>query len=92
MPLIKVQTSVSQPEKDKIDSLLKNLSSGMAKHFGKPESYVMTTFESDIPMTFGGSSDEPVMDNYLWLKLRGLNIRKSDFFFLLKRRGLNRMD
>ncbi|NEP88627.1 MAG: hypothetical protein F6K18_18305 [Okeania sp. SIO2C2] len=60
MPLIKVQTSVSQPEKDKIDSLLKNLSSGMAKHFGKPESYVMTTFESDIPMTFGGSSDEPV--------------------------------
>ncbi|MGK7918580.1 MAG: phenylpyruvate tautomerase MIF-related protein [Trichodesmium sp.] len=60
MPLIKVQTSVSKPEKDTIDSLLKNLSSGMAKHFSKSESYVMTIFESDIPMTFGGNSNEPV--------------------------------
>ena len=59
MPLIKVKTSAAKPEKDKIDSLLKNLSSGIAKHFSKPESYVMTIFESDIPMTFGGNSDEP---------------------------------
>ncbi|MGD1704916.1 phenylpyruvate tautomerase MIF-related protein [Dapis sp. BLCC M229] len=60
MPLIKVQTSLPKTEKDKIDSLLKTLSSGMAKHFHKPESYVMTIFESDIPMTFGGNSNEPV--------------------------------
>ena len=59
MPLIKVKTSVAQPEKDKIDNLLKQLSSSIAKHFRKPESYVMTAFESDIPMTFGGNSDEP---------------------------------
>ncbi|MGD1809635.1 phenylpyruvate tautomerase MIF-related protein [Dapis sp. BLCC M126] len=59
MPLIKVQTSVYQPEKDKVERLLKSLSSGIAKHFSKPESYVMTTFESDICMTFGGNSDEP---------------------------------
>ncbi|MDJ0515701.1 MAG: phenylpyruvate tautomerase MIF-related protein [Trichodesmium sp. MO_231.B1] len=59
MPLIKVQTSASEPQKDKIDSLLKSLSSSIAKHFSKPESYVMTIFESDIPMTFGGNSDEP---------------------------------
>ncbi|OZH54343.1 macrophage migration inhibitory factor family protein [Hydrocoleum sp. CS-953] len=60
MPLIKVKTSVSKPEKDQIDTLLKSLSSGMAKHFSKSESYVMTIFESDIPMTFGGNSNEPV--------------------------------
>lgn len=60
MPLIKVQTSVKKPETDKIDSLLKILSAMVSQHFGKPESYVMTAFESDVPMTFGGSNDEPV--------------------------------
>ncbi|MGB3508365.1 MAG: phenylpyruvate tautomerase MIF-related protein [Microcoleaceae cyanobacterium] len=60
MPLIKVQTSATKPEKDQIDSLLKTLSTSISKHFGKPESYVMTAFESDVPMTFGGSSDESV--------------------------------
>ncbi|HHP7230912.1 MAG TPA: phenylpyruvate tautomerase MIF-related protein [Xenococcaceae cyanobacterium] len=57
MPLIKVQSSVAAPEKAKIENLLKTLSAKVAKHFGKPESYVMTIFESDIPMTFGGSFD-----------------------------------
>ena len=60
MPLIKVKTSASKPEKEAIDSLLKSLSSGLAKHLGKPESYVMTAFEPEIPMTFAGSSDQPV--------------------------------
>lgn len=60
MPLIKVQTSVSQPEKDAIAILLKKLSFGLAKHLGKPECYVMTAFESEVPMTFAGTSDEPV--------------------------------
>jgi phenylpyruvate tautomerase PptA (4-oxalocrotonate tautomerase family) len=59
MPLIKVQTSVEAPEKSKVDGLLKDLSGSLAKHVGKPESYVMTAFESGVAMTFGGTF-EPV--------------------------------
>ncbi len=59
MPLIKVQSSVTAPEKSNVENLLKTLSAKVANHFGKPESYVMTIFESDIPMTFGGTF-EPV--------------------------------
>ena len=57
MPLIKVQTSISAPDKSQVDSLLKQLSAGLAKHTGKPESYVMTAFEPEVAMTFGGTSD-----------------------------------
>lgn len=57
MPLIKVQSSVSQPEPAAVESLLTTLSANLAKHIGKPESYVMTAFEADIPMTFGGTFD-----------------------------------
>ena len=59
MPLIKVQTSISKPESKQVDSLLKTLSAKLAKHLGKPESYVMTAFEAEIPMTFAGTT-EPV--------------------------------
>lgn len=54
MPLIKVQTSVTKSD---VTDLLKQLSASLAKHTGKPESYVMTAFESDVPMTFGGTID-----------------------------------
>jgi phenylpyruvate tautomerase PptA (4-oxalocrotonate tautomerase family) len=57
MPLIKIQTSVTAPEKAQVEGLLKNLSANLAKHTGKPESYVMTAFEPGIPMTFAGTSD-----------------------------------
>ena len=57
MPLIKVQSSVPSPEKDQVENLLTTLSSKLAQHLGKPESYVMTTFEANIPMTFGGTLD-----------------------------------
>lgn len=57
MPLIKVQSSISQPEKATVENLLSNLSRKLAKHLGKPESYVMTAFESDIPMSFAGTFD-----------------------------------
>ena len=57
MPLIKVQTSVTTPEKAKVETLLKTLSSALAKHTGKPESYVMTAFEPDVAMTFAGTTD-----------------------------------
>ncbi|WP_017296278.1 phenylpyruvate tautomerase MIF-related protein [Geminocystis herdmanii] len=59
MPLIKVQTSTPNPESQQVKNLLTNLSSKLAKHLGKPESYVMTSFESNISMTFGGTF-EPV--------------------------------
>lgn len=57
MPLIKVQTSVATPEKAAVEDLLKNLSSKLAKHLGKPESYVMTAFEPGVAMTFAGTLD-----------------------------------
>ncbi|HEY9737690.1 MAG TPA: phenylpyruvate tautomerase MIF-related protein [Trichocoleus sp.] len=57
MPLIKVQTSVAAPDPAQVETLLKELSSSLASHLGKPESYVMTAFEGGIPMTFGGSTE-----------------------------------
>lgn len=57
MPLIKVQTSIATPDAAQITNLLKQLSAALAKHTRKPESYVMTAFESAVPMTFGGTSD-----------------------------------
>ncbi|MGD1906681.1 MAG: phenylpyruvate tautomerase MIF-related protein [Leptolyngbyaceae cyanobacterium] len=59
MPLIKVQTSISTPEPTQVETMLKGLSSSLASHLGKPESYVITAFEGDVPMTFGGTT-EPV--------------------------------
>jgi phenylpyruvate tautomerase len=56
MPLIKIQSSVS-PSEATVKSLLTRLSGSLAKHLGKPESYVMTAFESDATMTFGGTFD-----------------------------------
>lgn len=57
MPLIKVQSSVTVPEKAAIEGLLKNLSQKLSAHLGKSESYVMTAFEPNINMTFGGTFD-----------------------------------
>lgn len=57
MPLIKVQTSIPSPDKPAVEAMLKELSSSLAAHLGKPESYVMTAFEGDVPMTFAGSTD-----------------------------------
>lgn len=57
MPLIKVQTSVDAPDKAQLEAMLKELSSSLSSHLGKPESYVMTAFEGSIPMTFAGTTD-----------------------------------
>lgn len=57
MPLIKVQTSVAAPQAAAVEALLKTLSSKLAKHLGKPESYVMTAFEPAVKMSFAGSFD-----------------------------------
>jgi phenylpyruvate tautomerase len=57
MPLIKVQTSIASPSKSDVEALLKELSASLAKHLGKPESYVMTAFEPEVAMTFAGTTD-----------------------------------
>lgn len=57
MPLIKVQTSAPALEQSLLDELLEKLSASLASHLGKPESYVMTAFEPDLIMTFGGTPD-----------------------------------
>ncbi len=57
MPLIQVKSSVTAPEKAVVESLLTTLSAHLAKHLGKPESYVMTSLESGVPMTFAGTFD-----------------------------------
>lgn len=57
MPLIKVQTSIESPDRAAVESMLLNLSVKLAQHLGKPESYVMTAFEPDTAMTFGGSTE-----------------------------------
>lgn len=59
MPLIAVRTSAPAPTPEAIDALLKSLSGQLAKHLSKPESYVMTAFDGNVPMTFAGSSDAP---------------------------------
>jgi len=55
MPLIKIQTSVTSLDDETINQLLQSLSAKLAKHLGKPESYVMTALESGIKMTFAGT-------------------------------------
>ena len=74
MPLIKVQTSVPQPNKPEAETLLKDLSAALAQQLGKPESYVMTALETDVPMTFAGTTD-PVC--YLEIKSIGLPASKT---------------
>lgn len=55
MPLINVRLSIPKP--DNADALLEELSATLADQTGKPEAYVMTLLESDVPMTFAGSHE-----------------------------------
>ena len=54
MPLINLRTSLASV--DRRDELLLELSAKLAEQTGKPEDYVMTLLETNVPMTFGGSS------------------------------------
>lgn len=73
MPLIQIKSSVSTPEKAEVNAMLKSLSAKMAKHTGKPESYVMTAFEAEVPMTFGGTED-PVC----YVEIKSVGTMKPD--------------
>lgn len=68
MPLIKIQASVPSPDATVVKDLLQSFSAKLAKHLSKPESYVMTVFEPNAAMTFGGTF-EPVC--YLEIKSVG---------------------
>ncbi|WP_017326460.1 phenylpyruvate tautomerase MIF-related protein [Synechococcus sp. PCC 7336] len=57
MPLIKVQTSVSDTSSTDLETLLKSLSADLAQHLGKSEAYIMTAFEPNTSMTFAGTAD-----------------------------------
>ena len=75
MPLIQVKTSVPDLPQEQVNNLLTQLSSTLAQHLSKPESYVMTAFEAGIPMTFGGTF-EPVC--YIEIKNIGqMNSRQT---------------
>src|SRR3954467_11158213 len=56
MPLIKISTSAEPPSAETAGALLKDLSALLAKRFGKPERYMMTSLAPRTRMTFGGST------------------------------------
>lgn len=55
MPLLSLRTSL--PAVADAHALLQELSAVLAQQTGKPESYVMTLLETNVPMTFGGSTE-----------------------------------
>ena len=54
MPLINLRTSLASVERR--NELLLEMSAMLAEQTGKPEEYVMTLLETDVPMTFGGTA------------------------------------
>ena len=65
MPLISVKTSA--PASDG-QTLLKELSQTLATLLGKPERYVMTLLDTEVPMTFAG---DPAAACYVEVKSIG---------------------
>jgi len=57
MPFVTIHTSAELPTEEKQTTLLRALSSTVAKLTGKPESYVMTSLAPRARMTFAGSVD-----------------------------------
>ena len=55
MPLINVRTSLVDIEEPK--KFLKELSLELSNLTGKPENYVMTLLETNVPMTFAGTNE-----------------------------------
>lgn len=66
MPLISVKTSCSTGAAEA--ALLRELSAELAQLLGKPERYVMTLLEGDVPMTFAG---DPAPSAYVEVKSIG---------------------
>jgi phenylpyruvate tautomerase len=68
MPLLKIETNQSVATEDR-RQLISKASQQVAAMLGKPERYVMVSFQVNPAMSFGGS-DEPLA--YLELKSIGL--------------------
>ncbi|WP_455234747.1 phenylpyruvate tautomerase MIF-related protein [Thiogranum longum] len=73
MPLLKIQTN-RQLNEEQQTLLIKRASEAVAAMLGKPERYVMVSFEHNPAMLFSGS-DEPLA--YLELKSIGLPESKT---------------
>ena len=54
MPLLQIQTSTKAAAPA---GLLQQLSAGLARELGKPESYVMVSFGGGTELLFGGTSE-----------------------------------
>jgi len=54
MPLLQIQASSHSPPHE---TLLKSLSGELARELGKPEQYVMVSFQSLPALVFGGSGE-----------------------------------
>ena len=57
MPLLQIQSSSQTAGAGAPPALLQTLSSEIARELGKPERYVMVSFENDATMLFGGSAE-----------------------------------
>jgi len=55
MPLLRIRTNVEVPP-DRRSALLRQLSRGLAEALGKPERYVMVSFQHNPDMLFAGDS------------------------------------
>lgn len=54
MPYLKLQTNQELADET---ALLKKLSAKLAAELGKPETYIMTALESNLSLTFAGSTE-----------------------------------
>jgi phenylpyruvate tautomerase len=57
MPLLQIQTSSKVNTAGDPSGLLKTLSAELARELGKPESYVLVSFENTSSMLFGGTAE-----------------------------------
>ncbi|HKY37121.1 MAG TPA: phenylpyruvate tautomerase MIF-related protein [Polyangiaceae bacterium] len=57
MPLLQIQTSALAGRASAPAGLLTRLSADVARELGKPESYVMVSFENDAELLFGGTAE-----------------------------------
>lgn len=57
MPLLQIQTSSKVDTAEDLSGLLKTLSAELARELGKPESYLLVSFENDASMLFGGTPE-----------------------------------
>jgi phenylpyruvate tautomerase PptA (4-oxalocrotonate tautomerase family) len=69
MPYIKIQTNQKAENEEE---MLNKLSVEMAERLEKPESYIMTALESDLKMTFGGSTEKTA-----FIEVKSIGLKES---------------